>query len=171
MGTIAIRDSRAVLRRWLGDSWALYFSHPNDFARYDFEADRWYYMLEDGFNAAEVRPLGPTAVGRLPGGSWIETVGGKLTDLPRLPRGKDRFVATYDSSLRLRRTFAYTAAQALPSPLDIAAVAVVLRQRAAAQNSRRALQLNRAAVVALVATASVIALARYAGGPSRFSAP
>jgi hypothetical protein len=132
--------SAAAVRRWLHGRWALLFSHPDDFASYGFESDRWLVHVHDAFTTADIRPLaliGPHEA------SWVTEVGGctatlALDEIQRYPVARDsreealrcaafgpdaRFVMTLDASLRLRRTFVYTQRDHLPSPMDLAALA------------------------------------------------
>jgi len=135
------------LRPWLRGHWALLFSHADDFACYDLEADRWAVVLEQSLSAARVRPL---ALGSRPAAgfdNWVTQVGGASVEMtpqesPRGPRlfdlharalcdavarASSRFVMIIDESLRVHRTFAYVAGDRLPSPLDLAAMADRLR--------------------------------------------
>lgn len=129
--------THSEVRRWLGGNWALYFSHPDDFANYGFEADRWYVELSETLASAGMRVLGPFEELRPSCFGWITEVGGVLTRLSAFLRravdvvpGPDtHFVTVLDDELRPRRTFVYRALQSLPSPMDLATAAGVLRQR------------------------------------------
>jgi hypothetical protein len=126
-----------ALRRWLHGRWALLFSHPDDFAAYGFESDRWLVHVQEAFAATNIRPLalaGPHEAG------WVTEAGGcttslALDEIQRYPVARDsreealraaafdptaRFVMALDSALRLRRTFVYTQRDQLPSPMDLA---------------------------------------------------
>jgi hypothetical protein len=135
-----------ALRRWLRGNWALLFSHADDFASYGFEADRWLVHVEEAFAAANVRPLFVASPGDQ-GAGWLSEIGGFAADLRsnemrRYPvaRGTNeyallnavgsatsRFVMILDDSLRLRRTFAYTIQDRLPSLIDLVGVAARVR--------------------------------------------
>jgi len=130
----------AALRRWLDGRWALLFSHPDDFAAYGFESDRWLVHVEEAFAATRIRPL--ALAGQHETG-WVTAVGGcttslALDEIQRYPVARDsreealrsaafepatRFVMTLDAALRLRRTFVYTQQDRLPSPMDLAVIA------------------------------------------------
>ena len=137
--------SAAAVRRWLHGRWALLFSHPDDFASYGFESDRWLVHVQEALTTADIRPLalaGPHEA------SWVTDVGGctttlALDEIQRYPVARDsheealrcaafgpaaRFVMTLDASLRLRRTFVYTQRDQLPSPMDLAALARGVRE-------------------------------------------
>ena len=132
----------AALRRWLRGSWALLFSHANDFAAYGFESDRWLVHVQEAFAAADVRPL---ALADRQEAGWVTEVGGCTTTLA-LDRST-RFVMTLDASLRPRRTFAYTQGDRLPSPIDLVALARRTRDNSltgwAAARSRPAIPCRR----------------------------
>ena len=68
----------AALRRWLHGRWALLFSHPDDFAAYGFESDRWLVHVQEAFAAADVRPL---ALADRQEAGWVTEVGGCITTL------------------------------------------------------------------------------------------
>ena len=133
-----------AVRRWLHGRWALLFSHPDDFAAYGFESDRWLVHVQEAFAATDIRPLA------LAGGheaGWVTEAGGCMTSLAldeiqRYPVAREsreealraaafdpaaRFVMTLDSALRLRRTFVYTQRDRLPSPMDLAVLAKGVR--------------------------------------------
>lgn len=136
-----------ALRRWLHGSWALLFSHADDFACYGFEADRWLAHVREAFAGTRVRPLALTSSKVSCSSGWVGEVGGCSTrihidETQRYPVSRDanehalstailnagtRFVMILDDSLRLRRTFAYTTQDQLPSPIDLVAMAETLR--------------------------------------------
>jgi hypothetical protein len=67
-----------AVRRWLHGRWALLFSHPDDFAAYGFESDRWLVHVQEAFAATDIRPLA------LAGGheaGWVTEAGGCTTSL------------------------------------------------------------------------------------------
>ena len=92
----------AALRRWLHGRWALLFSHPDDFAAYGFESDRWLVHVQEAFAAADIRPL---ALADRQEAGWVTEVGGCTTTLAVDEQA--RFVMTLDAALRPRRTFVY----------------------------------------------------------------
>jgi hypothetical protein len=132
----------AWLHRWLHGRWALLFSHPDDFACYGFESDRWLVHVREAFAATGIRPLALASHEA----SWVTDVGGCTTcmaidEIQRYPVARAsseetlraaafnpaaRFVMVLDDALRLRRTFVYTSQARLPSPIDLAAGAKVL---------------------------------------------
>jgi hypothetical protein len=142
------------VRRWLHGSWAILFSHADDFASYGFEADRWLMMVRHACAAADVRPLA-LACSTSHSASWVTDAGGRVAMLPaddtrRYPMLRDayqqvlceaiketgsRFVMILDDALRLRRTFAYGAHDRLPSPIDLVAMADKLRSEGAGNHS------------------------------------
>lgn len=133
---------------WLNGNWALLFSHPGDFSCRDLESDRWLVVLQQTFAVAAVRPLGLVSGMSSHGANWVTEVGGSsatvlLEESPRRPfelhawvlrdavsQASSRFAMIIDESLRLRRTFAYTLRDQLPSPIDLAEVAGKLRREA-----------------------------------------
>jgi hypothetical protein len=144
-----------ALRRWLHGRWALLFSHPDDFAAYGFESDRWLVHVEEAFAATDIRPL--ALAGRHETG-WVSAVGGcttslALDEIQRYPVARDsreealrsaafapatRFVMTLDAALRLRRTFVYTLQDRLASPMDLAVIAQGVRDGSRARHAASA---------------------------------
>jgi hypothetical protein len=140
------------VRRWLHGSWAMLFSHADDFASYGFEADRWLMQVRQACASADVRPL-VLACNTRHSASWVTEVGGRVATLPlddtrRYPMLRDayqqvlceaikdagsRFVMILDDVLRLRRTVLYGTRARLPSPIDLVAMAAKMRS-AGAQN-------------------------------------
>ena len=69
------------LRAWLKGAWGLLFSHPDDFAQYDIEADRWLVLLHDAFAEAHVRPIAVGSAASSAGASgWLAHVNAALAD-------------------------------------------------------------------------------------------
>jgi alkyl hydroperoxide reductase subunit AhpC len=140
-----------ALRRWLHGRWALLFSHPDDFAAYGFESDRWLVHVQEAFAATDIRPL---ALAGDHEAGWVTEVGGcstslALDEIQRYPVARDsreealriaafepatRFVMTLDAALRLRRTFVYSQSDRLPSPMDLAVLAKGLREGATSRH-------------------------------------
>lgn len=144
------------LSDWLDGRWGLVFSHPEDFAVLDLEADRWLTVIKDAFSAANVRALRVTTThSRF--ASWIEQMNGvdpllvleparSVNSAPSagqvsklrsaIARATSRFVMIVDESLNLRRTILYTLADARPSLLDFAASVAKLQTKPRPQPER-----------------------------------
>jgi hypothetical protein len=131
------------LRSWLAGDWGLLFSHPDDFAQYDIEADRWLVLIQEAFATARLRPFG---LARHPDATlhgWIAEVNGgarsvTLTERRYWPhiadfrthalrdsvqRSRSRFVMILDAELQLRRTVFYSPSRRLPSVFDLISMA------------------------------------------------
>ncbi len=147
----APRSSVAAVRRWLRGRWALLFSHPDDFASYGFESDRWVVQVQEAFASCNIAAIGVEASSDH---SWIHEVGGCFADLdlPSVSERGQRFVAFIDSELRVRRVITYASPGSRHSPIDLAFAAAALRS--SHQSAERATQRVR-----LILTAAVIATA------------
>lgn len=126
---------RFLLRRWLRGRWALLFSHPDDFANYGFEADRWIGQVKAAFDADSIAALAVNT--RAPGDNsgWITAVGGcfisQRTFESIVPDCSERrFVMVLDDSLQLRRSFLYSDVDRVPSPIGLVSLAASCRLRA-----------------------------------------
>lgn len=155
-GRLEARRARAVdatsLRAWLADRWAILFSHPEDFAQEELEADRWISIVSRSFSARGVAPLALARAGYESRGGWLGCLAALsresaavLTLDPPLPgapadfsaaalrahiaRNGARFAMIIDASLRCRRALSYRSGAELPSPLDLIGWAVALRKR------------------------------------------
>lgn len=136
----------ASLRGWLHGNWGLLFSHPDDFASYGFEADRWLVHVEHALDASAVRPLALTFGAADAPRTWIEELGGatlalrdadvqRVSSLRERERSlvraivaaTERFVMLIDESLQLRRTLLYSPGDRLPSPMELATMAARMR--------------------------------------------
>lgn len=140
--------SVATLRDWLHGRWALLFSHPDDFASYGFEMDRWLVHVEKAFADASISPL---SIAGKDGAetSWVSEAGGgtvsiRWSDAHRAGgamRHRERslistvlaqtgrFVLILDESLRPRLTYSYSPGDSLPSPIDLGWMAHRIRER------------------------------------------
>jgi hypothetical protein len=138
----------AALRGWLHGNWGVLFSHPDDFACHGFEADRWLVHVQDAFTDSGVLPIA-LAYSEAPGAySWVTAVGGAHVSMRQRPaqlrareRGlfsvvcarEERFVVIVDESLRPQRTIVYQRGDRMPSPMELARMAVKLRTLAQEQ--------------------------------------
>lgn len=151
-------SSIASLREWLGEHWAILFSHPGDFDREQLERDRWIRVLERGFSQHAVRPLALAKHGHDAHEAslgWLDELGDGCAaqlstampqnaqrDLPantlraEILQSRARFAMIIDSDLRCRQTARYRAAIDLPSPLELLGRAVALRGRGDITRSR-----------------------------------
>jgi alkyl hydroperoxide reductase subunit AhpC len=145
------------LRAWLRDSWAILFSHPDDFVRYDLEMDRWLVITRRAFAERGIRPLALASQTLDPQHNWVTHVSGDnrsvlLEDLAQQHFGPvdlqtpvlreaieqtgRRFAMIIDSALRIQRTFTYQALSNLPSPLELLGWAEALRAKGTARPAR-----------------------------------
>lgn len=156
LGTVAASSAASSatlsLSEWLGESWAIVFSHPDDFDQEQLERDRWIRILERSFNQHAVRPLALARHGDDPEASslgWLAQLGegcaallstasppqGALFDFRTSTLRADiahsgpRFAMIVDSDLRSRRTIRYGTTTDLPSPIELVGWAVALRER------------------------------------------
>jgi hypothetical protein len=138
------------LGRWLAGRWALVFSHPEDFASYGFEADRWLVYLRNTFDSLRLRAV---AIGHDDGSGWISAIGGRFIPsyeanelLPQLQgsafakSAPEHFVTILDGSAHARRTMLYRPGNESPSIIGLAETAVHLRERGTPTSVRRILQ-------------------------------
>jgi hypothetical protein len=124
-----------ALRSWLEGDWLVLFSHAADFARLDWEGDRWLSIVRRAFAQRGTRPVALARPAMRADGGWVNEVSGQ--SLLALTRSngeaidlrsrtlrddivgiRDRFVMVIDAGLRRRRTFAYSSLESLPSPLE-----------------------------------------------------
>lgn len=142
---------------WLDGAWGLIFSHPQDFATADLEADRWCCIVESKLEAADVRALRLHSAEQ-PFGGWIDRIAGAPRWLvlerrkrvssddfstraaalrTELARATDRFVAVVDDAMQLHRLFRYSPAQSVPSVLDVIAYTQKLRAKVTGEQEAR----------------------------------
>ena len=121
--------SSLELRRWLRKSWALVFSHPEDFASYGFEADRWLAHVSDAFAACRIRAVAISRGLTHVYPSWVTEIAGRTANIDLRADDAKRFVAIVDGSLRIHRTFTYNPHDRLPSLLDLPGIASAQREK------------------------------------------
>jgi hypothetical protein len=150
------------LRAWLNDDWALLFSHSDDFAQHDVEADRWLVLLHDAFAAAGVRPIALGSSSSAGASGWLTQVNAhsarvslaehplpQVADLQlrtlreAIERSSSPFVMMIDEDLRLRRTFEYSAHNRRPSLFDFIATAAKVRSGPAKRPAHYAAPMRR----------------------------
>jgi alkyl hydroperoxide reductase subunit AhpC len=148
------------LRTWLREGWAILFSHPDDFVRYDLEMDRWLVVTRRAFADRWIRPIALASPTLDVERSWVTQV----SDDKRIVMLEDpaqhnfgpvdlqapalreeieqpgrRFVMIIDSALRKQKIFTYHDHSNLPSPLEFLGWADALRakQTAATETNSR----------------------------------
>jgi hypothetical protein len=152
-GWLTSPSSPDQLRRWLAGRWALLFSHPDDFANYGFETDRWLVYLQSAFDSLRLRPI---AIGYDDGSGWVSQTGGRFIPnyeiselVPQLrsctqPKAgqsaAEHFVTILDATARARRTMLYSPSGEIPSVIELAHTAAHLRERSVPASVRRILQ-------------------------------
>ena len=138
------------LRAWLRGDWAILFSHPDDFVRYDLEMDRWLVVAKRAFAERGIRPIALAAPTSDPEWSWITQVSGDgrtvlLEDASQqdfgpvdlqtpvlreeIEHAERRFVMIIDAELRRQRIFNYGTLSNLPSPLEFLGWTEALRAK------------------------------------------
>jgi alkyl hydroperoxide reductase subunit AhpC len=164
------------LRAWLAGDWAIIFSHPDDFVRYDLEIDRWLVVTQRAFAARGIRPIALHSPALDPAGSWVaQVIGDSRTVLledptqqhfgpvdlatpvlrAALEQAGQRFVMIIDSELRQQKMFSYATLSGLPSPLEFLGWAEALRAKQIA--SLRAKQASLGEIVTVGTEASAAA--------------
>lgn len=142
--------SSPSLRTWLGGSWAILFSHPDDFVSYDLELDRWLIIARRAFAERHIQPIALASPTLDPDRSWVTQVSGDnravLLENPAqqhfgpvdlqtpvlreaLEQPGRRFALIIDSALRIQKTFTYQGLSNLPSPLELLGWAEALRAK------------------------------------------
>ena len=131
--SIAFPLSISRLRRWLDGSWALLFSHGDDFAAYGFEADRWLAHVREAFASTGVRPLARVSGTSSHGAGWVTEIGGGCTTDTHIDEirrsalrettdstksswlwdSRQRFVLLLNDALSARWSFLYSAGDSL----------------------------------------------------------
>jgi alkyl hydroperoxide reductase subunit AhpC len=155
VATLVLTDAQQTLsppslRTWLGGSWAILFSHPDDFVSYDLELDRWLVITRRAFAERHIQPIALASATLDPAHSWVTQVSGDgravslenpaqqhfgPVDLqtPVLREAIEqtgrRFVMIIDSALRIQRIFTYQELSNLPSPLELLGWAEALRAK------------------------------------------
>lgn len=145
------------LRAWLRDSWAILFSHPDDFVRYDLEMDRWLVITRRAFADRNIQLIALASPTHDPQHSWVTQVSGDqrtvLLEDPAqqyfgpvdlqtpvlreaIERPGQRFAMIIDNTLRIRKMFTYSVPSNLPSPLELLGWADALRSRQTAVTPR-----------------------------------
>lgn len=134
-----------ALRDWLSGDWGLVFSHPDDFAPRDIEADRWCVVAGETLEAAGMRALGIAR--NVHDGRWLADLQGRGAALHlkssgsrarvvsflqhalahTIARTHGRCVLMIDGDLRVRRTYVYSTRSAALSLLDLIEVAASAR--------------------------------------------
>jgi len=138
------------LRAWLRGDWAILFSHPDDFVRYDLEMDRWLVVAKRAFAERGIRPIALASPTSDPERSWITQVSGDsrtvlLEDASQqhfgpvdlqtpvlreeIEQAQRRFVMIVDDELRQQKTFNYGTLSNLPSPLEFLGWTEALRAK------------------------------------------
>lgn len=145
------------LRAWLRDSWAILFSHPDDFVSYDLEMDRWLVITRRAFAERRIQPIGLASPTLDPEHSWVTQVSGDNravwleepaqqhsgpVDLQApvlreaIERADQRFAMIIDNTLRIQKMFTYNVPSNLPSPLALLGWADALRVKQTALTPR-----------------------------------
>lgn len=139
------------LRDWLGDRWAILFSHPDDFVSYDLEMDRWLVVTRHAFTERGIQPIALASPVLDPEHCWVTQVSGDnravLLEDPTqqhlggsvdsqalmlreaIDRPGQRFALIIDNTLRIQKVFTYSVPSKLPSPLELLGWADGLRAR------------------------------------------
>jgi hypothetical protein len=146
-------DMSTSLRDWLGDRWAILFSHPDDFVSYDLEMDRWLVITRQAFAERRIQPIALASPTLDPEHCWVTQVSGDnravvledptqqhlggpddaqiLALREAIDRPDRRFALIIDSTLHIQKMFTYSVVSTPPSPLELLGWADALRARQA----------------------------------------
>ena len=145
------------LRAWLRESWAILFSHPDDFVNYDLEMDRWLVIARRAFAERRIQPLALASQTLDREHNWVTLVSSDnrsvLLEDPAqqhfgpvdlqtsvlreaIEQSDRRFALIIDNALRIQRTFTYPGLSNLPSPLELLGWAEALRAKQTTQPAR-----------------------------------
>jgi alkyl hydroperoxide reductase subunit AhpC len=139
------------LGSWLGRRWGMLFSHPDDFVQCDLELDRWITLARRTFDLNGVYPVALAMSDQRLDAGWVTQLTGDTRGIwlstpnapddeqqngrhlkadilqVRLHSSRRRVVVIIDSNMKRRWSHTYDFPSSVPSPLELAHLAGVLR--------------------------------------------